>query len=69
MKNMTKMLIPGPICSIRARGGKGSRQISPFLTSETDSTGQKPKDINPQIACDIPSTFWTPLTEDANFGL
>ena len=39
---MAKMLITGPICSIRAGGGAGSRQISPFLTSESDSTGRKP---------------------------
>ena len=53
------MLIPGPICSIRAECGRGSRPISLFLTSESDSTGRKPFNINPQIACDIPSTFWT----------
>ena len=48
-KNKAKMLIPGPICSIRAECGTGSCQISPFLTSEIDSTGWKPNNINPQI--------------------
>ena len=46
------MLIPGPICSIRANGGKGSRQILPFLTPEMDSTGRKPFHVNPKKSQD-----------------
>ena len=53
------MLIMGPICSIRSGGGAGSRQILPFLTSESDSTGRKPWNKFHAIACDIPLTFWT----------
>ena len=60
-KKMVEMLTPGPICSIRAECGRGSCQIWPFLTSESDSTGRKPWNMFNGIACDIPLTFWAQL--------
>ena len=68
-EKMAKMLIMGPICSIRSGGGAGSRQISPFLTSESDSTGRKPWNMFNGIACDIPLTFWAQLIDGVKVNL
>ena len=51
-KKKVKMLVMGPICSIRAACCPWSAQKSPFLTSQIDSTVWKTLHMFPGIAYD-----------------
>ena len=61
-KKKVKMLVMGPICSIRAACCPWSAQKSPFLTSQIDSTVWKTLHMFPGIAYDNLMVFRYRLT-------